>query len=56
MILCSECFDKLERVRFTEIIPRADCARCGRLCLGYVTEPDDDAHDNEPIAKAEGRA
>jgi hypothetical protein len=39
MILCSECFDQLERVRFTAIIPRADCANCGRLCLGYLTEP-----------------
>lgn len=45
MILCSQCFDQLEGVRFTEIVPQADCAHCGRICLGYWTEPALDAVD-----------
>ncbi len=40
VLLCSACFDHFARGRFTAIVPRAVCARCGRLCLGYVTDPD----------------
>lgn len=58
MILCSECFDKLadtlEGVRFTAILPQSDCAHCGRLCLGYLTEPADATNAIDPYAQRPG--
>jgi hypothetical protein len=48
VLLCSACFDQHRCARILEFVPRATCATCGRLCLGYLTEipPSADAADS----------